>query len=176
MATRDVRSCFIRKKAEKKESQVQVPQLVKTPYNVTVAEVSAINTELKNLCKEKKKYQIDLPSKVKYKVGKDAHRYGTQPSVTHFHGKYQKYTLKRTTVNNWKRTFSNAQKGVRELPEKFNKKGRPLLVGEGLLVKIKEAIIRIRLTGEVIFQKMIISISNDVLKANNSNSLSEFRI
>ena len=84
MTTRDVRSCFIRKKAEKKESQFQIPQLVKTSYNVRVAEVSAFNTELKNSCKEKKKYQIDLPSKVKYKVGRDAHRYGTQPSVTHF--------------------------------------------------------------------------------------------
>ena len=46
---------------------------------------------------------------------------------------------------------------------KLNKKDRPLLVGEGLLVKIKEAIIRIRLTGDVIFQKMVISIDNDVV-------------
>ena len=73
MATKDARSYFISKKAEKKDSQVQVPQLVKTSDNVTVAEVSAINTELKNSCKEKKKYQINLPSKVKDKVGKYAH-------------------------------------------------------------------------------------------------------
>ena len=55
MATRDVRLYFISKKADKKDSQVQIPQLVKTSDNVTVAEVSAINTELKKLCKEKKK-------------------------------------------------------------------------------------------------------------------------
>ena len=55
MATRDIRSYFKSKKAEKKDLQVQVPQLVKTCGNVTVAEVSAINTELKNSRKEEKK-------------------------------------------------------------------------------------------------------------------------
>ena len=55
MATRDIRSYFESKKAEKKDLQVQVPQLVKTSGNVTVAEVSAINTELKNSRKEEKK-------------------------------------------------------------------------------------------------------------------------
>ena len=92
MATRDVRSYFINKKAEN---------------NVTVAEVSAINTEIKNSCKEKKKYQIDLPSKVKNEVGPYAHRYGTQAAIAHFRGKYQQYTLKRTTVNNWRCKLSN---------------------------------------------------------------------
>ena len=52
MARRDVCSYFISEKAEKKDSQVRIPQLVKTSYNVTVADVSAINTELKNSCKE----------------------------------------------------------------------------------------------------------------------------
>ena len=42
MATKDVRLCFINKKAEKKDSQVQNPQLVKTSLNLAVAEVSAI--------------------------------------------------------------------------------------------------------------------------------------
>ena len=108
MATRNIRLYFIiSKKAERKDSQVQISQLVKTFDNVTVAQVSAINTELKNLCKEKKKYQIDLPSKVKDEVGKYAHRYGTQVAIAHFHVKYQQYTLNSTTVNNWKRKRSN---------------------------------------------------------------------
>ena len=42
------------------------------------------------------------------------------------------------------------------------------MVGEEFLVKIKEGIIGIRLTGAVI------SIGNGVLKANDPNSLSEF--
>ena len=77
--------------------------------------MSATNTELKNSCKEKKKYQIDLIPKVKDDVGKYAHRYGTQTS---------------TTVNNWKRKFSNRQKEVEVPPGKLNERGRPSLVGE----------------------------------------------
>ena len=103
MATRDVRSYFISKKTEEKDSQDQFPQLVKTSGNPTVAEVSAINTKLKNSCKEKKNYQTDLLLKVKDKVGKYAHRYGTQTAIAHFCGKYQQYILKCTTVNNCKR-------------------------------------------------------------------------
>ena len=50
----------------------------------------AISTKLKRSCKkEKKKYQIDLPSKVKDEVDKYAYRYGTRAAVAHFCGKYQ---------------------------------------------------------------------------------------
>ena len=59
--------------------------------------------------------------------------------------KYQQYTLKRTTTKNWKSKFSNLQKEVGEPPKQFKKKRRPLLVGEELLIKIKERIIGIRL-------------------------------
>ena len=48
------------------------------------------------------------------------------------------------------------------------------MVGEELLVKIKEAIIGIRLTGAVISRKMVISVGNGLLKANDPNSFSEF--
>ena len=41
------------------------------------------------------------------------------------------------------RKFSNPWKEVGEPPKKFNKKGRPSLVGEELLIKIKEMIIEI---------------------------------
>ena len=85
MATRDVRSYFITKKAQKKDSEDEIPQLVKTSDNVTIAEMSTINNELKNSCKEKKKYQTDLPSKVKDMTG----RCGTQAAIAYFRGKYQ---------------------------------------------------------------------------------------
>ena len=51
MTTKDVRLYFISKKAEKKDSQVQVPQLVKISDNIT----AAINTELKKLMQRKEK-------------------------------------------------------------------------------------------------------------------------
>ena len=115
-----------------------------------------------------------MPSKVRDKIGKYAHEYETQAAIAHFCGKYKQHTLKRTTVNNWKRKFSNPQKEVGEPPEKFNKKGRPSLVGEELVVKIKEVIIRTRLTGALISWKIVILIDNGVLKANDPSSLSEF--
>ena len=43
-----------------------------------------------------------------------------------------------------------------------------------MLVKIKEAIIGTRLTGAVISRKMVISIGNGVLKANDLNNPPEF--
>ena len=138
--------------------------------------MSTMNTVLKNSWKEKKKYQIDLPSKVIGKLGKYANRYGTQAPIVYFCEKYQQYTLKRTTVSNWKWQVSNPQVG--EPPKKFNKKCRHSLVGEEFVVKIKEAIIGIRPTGSVISRKMviIILIGNGMLKVNNSNNLSEFGI
>ena len=42
------------------------------------------------------------------------------------------------------------------------------------MVKIKEVIIRTRLTGAVISWKIVILIGNGVLKANDPSSLSEF--
>ena len=154
MGKRDARSYFISKKAKKNESQVQISQLIKTSDNVTAAEVSTSNTKFKNLCKEKKKYLLDLLLKVKDEIGKYTYTYGTQAAIGHFRGKYQQYTLKCTTVNNWKCKFSNPQKEVEEPPEKFNNKKWPSLIGKELLVKIKEA---------------IIGISHDFLKNGNFN-------
>ena len=51
-----------------------------------------------------------MPSKVKDKVGKYAHRYGRETAIAHFRGKYQQYSLKRTPVSNWQ--FSSPQKEV----------------------------------------------------------------
>ena len=63
-----------------------------------------------------------MPSEAKEKVAKYARRCGIQAPIAHFCGKYQQYTLKRTTGNNWKRKFSNPQKEVGEPPKKCNKK------------------------------------------------------
>ena len=59
------------------------------------------------------------------------------------------------------------------LPPIFNKRGRPNLARDDLLQNIKKVVIGVRLSGAVITRKMVLSISNGVLKANNSNSLSE---
>ena len=63
-----------------------------------------------------------MPSEAKEKVAKYARRCRIQAPIAHFCGKYQQYTLKRTTVNNWKRKFSNPQKEVGEPPKKMQQK------------------------------------------------------
>ena len=60
------------------------------------------------------------------------------------------------------------------LPPIFNKRGRPNLVRYDLLQKIKEVVIGERLSGAVIWRKMVISIGNGVLKSNDPKTLSEF--
>ena len=60
------------------------------------------------------------------------------------------------------------------LPPIFNKLRRPNLVRNDLLQKIKEVLIGVRLSGAVISRKMVISVGNGVLKANDHNTLSEF--
>ena len=47
----------------------------------------------------------------------------------------------------------------------------PSKVNDEMMLKIKEAIIGIRLAGAVISRKMVISIGTGALKANNPNSL-----
>ena len=56
----------------------------------------------------------------------------------------------------------------------FRKAGRPNIVRDELVQKIKEVIVGVRLSGAVISRRMVISIGNGVLKANDPNTLSEF--
>ena len=56
----------------------------------------------------------------------------------------------------------------------FRKAGRPNIVRDELVQKIKEVIVGVRLSGAVISRRMVISIRNGVLKANDPNTLSEF--
>ena len=97
-------------------------------------------------------------------MGEYAYNNGTQAAINHFKSKYPQYTFLCTSIN-------NNQKDL--LPPIFNKRGRPNLVRDDLLQNIKEVVIAVRLSGAVSTRKMVLSISNGVLKANNSNSLSE---
>ena len=56
----------------------------------------------------------------------------------------------------------------------FRKAGRPNIVRDELVQKIKEVILGLRLSRAVISRRMVISIGNGVLKASDRNTLSEF--
>ena len=54
------------------------------------------------------------------------------------------------------------------------KKGRPNLLDDDTLVKVRDGIIGIRLTRGVISRKMVIAIGNGVIKANSPSSLKKY--
>ena len=114
-----------------------------------------------------------IPSRIKEEVGKYAHTYGTQAAIKRFKSKYPHYTFLRTTINNWKRKF-NKKEGVPSESPTFRKAGRPNIVRDELVQKINKVIVGVRLSGAVISRRMVISIGNGVLKANDPNTLSEF--
>ena len=137
------------------------------------ADAAAVNTELKTASsiQRRGKYVLNIPPGIKAEVGKYALCYGTQAARKRLSSKYPQYEFKQSTVSNWKNKFT---KYLDRTEDKFNKVGRPNKVNDEIMLKIKEVIIGIRLAGSVISRKMVISIGKGVLKANNSNSLSEF--
>ena len=179
MATRDLRSYFTSVSKDKKASHgtcTSIPRLVKATGNVTAADASAVNAELESFSKKKERqgssYNTNIPSRIKEEVGKYAHTYRTQAAIKRFKSKYPHYTFLRTTINNWKRKF-NKKEGVPSESPTFRKAGRPNIVRDELVQKIKEVIGGVRLSGAVISRRMVIFIGNGVLKANDPNTLSE---
>ena len=81
--------------------------------------------------------------------------------------KYPKYNFNRTTVNSWKDKCRVAN-------PTFKKAGRPNLLDETLLRKIKDIAIGTRAAGGVINRKQILNTANGVVRANNPNALKEF--
>ena len=66
MATRDFHSYYISKKLEKKDSQIL--QLVTTPDDVTVVEMSAVNTELNYHRKKRKNTKLTCLRMIRTKL------------------------------------------------------------------------------------------------------------
>ena len=101
----------------------------------------------------------NIPSRIKEEVG----------IKVRFKSKYPHYTFLRTTIN-----VSSIKKKVCHESPTFRKAGRPNIGRDELVQKIKEVIVGVRLSGAVISRRMVISIGNGVLKANDPNTLSEF--
>ena len=54
------------------------------------------------------------------------------------------------------------------------RKGRPNLLDDEFLVKVKDVVDRVRMTGEVIFIEMVIAIDTGVIKGNFPSKLKDF--
>ena len=109
---------------------------------------------------------------MKEEVGKYAYRYETKAAIKRCKSKYPQYTFVITTINNENGKFDKQKEHVSSL--KFNKLGEPNIAKDDLLQEIKDVVIGVRLSGTAISGKTVISIGNEVLKANDPNTLSEF--
>ena len=94
--------------------------------------------------------------------------HGTKAAIDNFSKDYTKYSLKRTTVSGWK------ERCKKNDLHSIEKRGKPNLVDDAILKKIKDVIIGSRLAGTVISQKMVVPIGTGAVKANEPKILREF--
>ena len=91
--------------------------------------------------------------------------YGTASAIKKISSKYAKYNFNRTTVNSWKAKCKVANPTSK-------KTGRPNLLDETLLKKVKDIAIGTRAAGGVLNRKQILNIAKGAV--NNPNALKEF--
>ena len=86
--------------------------------------------------------------------------------------KYPKYTIIRTSVNNWKKKIE--KDGKIDNATVHRRKNRPNLLDDVFLVKVKGVVTGVRMVGGVISRKMVIAIGTGVIKANCPSKLKDF--
>ena len=138
--------------------------------DVTNAELSFAVDEIKKSHSRPKQYQKQIPENVKREVGKYASIFGTSSAIKKFSLKYPKHSFIRTSVNNWKNKFKEGRDGDVVL----KKVGRPNILDDHLIRKVKDIAIGTRQAGGVINRRQILNIAKGVITANNPNILKEF--
>ena len=151
-STRDIRDFY-------KTSNNKIPPfLTSASGSLNKTELHVISEEVKSSAQPRKHYITSVPEQIKNEVGEYA-----------FNTKYPQYTFVRISVNNWKKKIEKDKK--QNIVTVIAKKGRPNLLDDETLAKVRDGITGIRLAGGVISPKMVIAIGNGVIKANSPSSL-----
>ena len=95
----------------------------------------------------------NIPEHIRMEVGKFALAHSIKDSLAKFSKQYPKYMFKRTSINSWKASFKNNGNS-----QNLKKIGRPNLLSEEFLKRIKDVIIGSSLAGTAILRRMIIAI------------------
>ena len=95
--------------------------------------------------------------------------HGTKAALERFNKIYPKYTFLRTSINNRKFKITKGKEGKTIL----KRKGRPNLLSDDLMAKVKTIMIRERTAGTAISRRIVIGIGNGVVKSNNPIWLKE---
>ena len=166
LSTRDIIDFY-------KTSNNKIPMfLTSASGSLNQAELHAISEEVKSSVQPRKHYNTSIPERIKNEVGEYALINGTKSVLEKFNKKYPQYNFVRTSVNNWKKKIENDKK--QNIVTVIAKKGRPNLLDDETLAKVRDGITGIRLTGGVISRKMVIAIGNGVIKANSPSSFKKY--
>ena len=138
-STRDIRDFY-------KTSNKKIPPfLTSASGTLNQAEFHAISEEVKSSVQPRKHYNTSVPKWIKNELGEYALINGTKSALEKFNTKYPQYTFVRTSVNNWKKKIENDKK--KTIVTVIAKKGRPNLLDNDTLAKVRDGINEIRLTG-----------------------------
>ena len=133
------------------------------------AEINLAENEMIKWCQKKQEYQRNIPKNVKKDIDEHALIHGTQAVIKVFSKKYPTIRFYRTSVNYWKdRSKSRSNDGD------YKKAGRPSMLDDVLLVKVKDIALGTRMSGGAINKKQLINIGNGVIRANNPEMHKEF--
>ena len=111
---------------------------------------------MKSSVQPRKHYNTSVPERIKNEVGEYALINGRKSALEKFNTKYPQNTFVRTSVNNWKKKKENDKK--QNIVTVIAKKGRPNLIDDETLAKVRDGITGTRLTEGVISRKMVIAI------------------
>ena len=98
--------------------------------------------------------------------------HGTKSALERFGKKYPKYTFIRTSVNKWKKKIEKDKKYDNAINHR--RKGRPNILDDEFLVKVKDVVTGVLIAGGVISSKMVTAIGTGVIKANCPSKRKDF--
>ena len=125
---------YFKKKSQSKDDtdDIQITNfLTSLTENGTSAELVYAKEEMQKTYERLKKYQVEIPSKIKKKVDLYARNFDIASAIKKFTTKYIKYSFIRTTVNTRKKKCNDGDWTV------IKRIGRPNLLDSGMLKKLK---------------------------------------
>ena len=150
--------------------ETDAPALVASATDdVSQSELKVVENQMKKSAQVRKHYSKIVPETIKREAGKYALLHGTKATVERFNKVYPNYTFVRTTINNWNIKMKKEKDGKTI----FKKKGRPNLVSDDFMEKIKTIMIGTRVAGTTISRRIVMAIGNGVVKSNSPTLLKE---
>ena len=134
---------FEKKSRSKDETDgIQITNvLTSVTENVIFAELAYAEEEIQKTHERPKKYQVEIPAKIKKEIGLYARYFGTALAIKQFTTKYPKFFFVRTTVKTWKKKCNDGDWTV------IKRIGKPNLLDCGMLKKVKDIALGTRMTG-----------------------------